>query len=212
MSRIECERITRLVEDRMQAITTSFGDLAPIMPQDIEIRFMRTGTDAYKRYEGQPTYDPEQHALFLPYALTKETLPELRPATDEYWPFYADAEAHEDFQIVHRIDAALWNVYLQEAARRSGLPWPHPDCKSPDSARRLPCEMVANAALEYVNRGQPRIFNANRVELLWPEDYARFTERLWRTDDRAARDVMRYGGLLLLRPLVKKFGVPRTLA
>lgn len=212
LSRLECERLSRLVEDRMHAITTSFGDLAPIMPQDIEVRFMRTGSNEYRRYDGQPAYDPRAHALFLPLALTRQSLPALRPATDEYWPFYTAADSQQDFVIVHKIDAALWNVYLQEAARRSGLSWPHPDCKSPDSARRLPCEMVVNGALEYVSRAQQRIFNANRIERVWPEDYAQFAARLWRKDDRNAMDVKRYGGLLLVQPLVRKFGVPRMLA
>ena len=212
MSKIDCQRIANLVSDRMQAITLSFGDLAPIMPQNMEVRFMRRGSPEYDRYKGDATYDPEQHTLFLPYVLTVDPLPESRSRTREYWPFYSEGTLREAFPIVHKIDAALWNVYLQEAARRSGMQWPHPDCSSPDSARRLPCEMVTVGALEFVNRVQQRIFNTNQIERIWPEDYGHFAERLWRRDDRTAMDVTRYGGLLLLRPLVRKFGVPRTLA
>ena len=209
-AKIECTRIKDLVSDRMAAITVSFGNLAPIMPQDMQIRFMSNAQ--YKRYSGQPTYESEQNTLFLPYSMTGNLVPEFRSEAREYWPYYSDPMLQETFPVVPQIDSVLWNIYMQEAARRSGLPWPHPDCSSPDPARRLPCEMVTTGALEFVNHAQPRIFNANRVERIWPEDYADLSEHLWQRNDRAAMDVKRYGGLLLLQPLVRKFGIPRVLA
>jgi hypothetical protein len=211
-SRITCQRIANLVSDRLDAISVSFGDLAPIMPQSLDVRLMKRGGTDYRRYQGRPAYDSAQKILFLPHLMTAAPLPELRSQTREYWPFYSDPDLQARFPLVNEIDAVLWNAYLQEAARLGGLSWPHPDCDSVDSARRLTCEMVATGALEYVNRAQPRIFNANRIEQIWPEKYAQLAARQWQPDDSKIMAVKRYGGVLLLQPLVQKFGVPRVLA
>ena len=44
-----------------------------------------------------------------------------------------------------------------------------------------------------------------------PEKLAEFRKRVWRTDQEYL-EVQRYGGILLVRPLVDEFGVPRALA
>jgi hypothetical protein len=46
---------------------------------------------------------------------------------------------------------------------------------------------------------------------IWPKDFAAFCKRVWRTDAEY-RDVQRYGGILLIGPLIGEFGVRRTLA
>ena len=209
---MECHRLADLVSDRMLAITTTFGDLAPIMPQNMQVRFMKGYHPEYRLYGGKPGYDAESNTLFLPYVITANPVPDFRAEAREYWPYYSDPMLDEQYPVVQQVDAILWNLYMQEAARRSGLTWPHADCSSPDPALRLPCEMVTTGALEFVSHVQPRIFNANLIERIWPEDYSGLTEHLWRRNDRAAMDVKRYGGLLLLQPLVRKFGVPRALA
>jgi hypothetical protein len=56
------------------------------------------------------------------------------------------------------------------------------------------------------------MFNENRIDRVWPEDFAGFVERNWRRGESEYRDVQRYGGLLLVRPLIGEFGVPRALA
>lgn len=208
--RLACERMARLVAERAQAMSNTFGDLTAIMPAQIEVRFTKRSKEERRRAI-RAEYDPQQRTLFLPRRLTNETLPAAGQALD-YWAFHEDEQLRDQFPVVGDVDAALWSVYLQEAARRSGLSWPHGDCESPDSAQRLPCEMVANGVLEYVNQVHPRVFNTNRLDMIWPEDYQAFTNRLWRSDDRSVADVKRYGGLLLLRPLVVKFGVPWALA
>ncbi len=38
-----------------------------------------------------------------------------------------------------------------------------------------------------------------------------FRKRVWRTDQEY-QDVQRYGGIMLIKPLIEEFGVPRTLA
>ena len=58
----------------------------------------------------------------------------------------------------------------------------------------------------------PPMFNENRMADIWPEDLAEFRARVWRGDDNAYRDARKFGGYLLLRPLVRKFGVTRTLS
>jgi hypothetical protein len=51
----------------------------------------------------------------------------------------------------------------------------------------------------------------NRVDQIWPEDFSDFRKRVWRTDQEY-QDVQRYGGIMLIKPLIEEFGVPRTLA
>jgi hypothetical protein len=51
----------------------------------------------------------------------------------------------------------------------------------------------------------------NRVDQIWPDDFGTLRKRVWRTDQEYL-DVQRYGGIMLIKPLIEEFGVPRTLA
>ena len=55
------------------------------------------------------------------------------------------------------------------------------------------------------------MFNENRLAEIWPDDVEELRSRAWRKDDSAYQNVRKYGGYLLLRPLVREFGVARTL-
>ena len=105
----------------------------------------------------------------------------------------------------------LWNAFLQEAATARGMQWPHKECTAVDVGRRLPCEMLVKGIAENVKALRGPLFNVNRVDQIWPEDYADFRKRVWRTDQEYL-DVQRYGGIMLVKPLIEEFGVPRTLA
>jgi len=47
--------------------------------------------------------------------------------------------------------------------------------------------------------------------MIWPEDFAGFLRRVWQREDPEYIDVQRYGGILLVEPLINEFGVPRAL-
>ena len=106
------------------------------------------------------------------------------------------------------IDDALWNVYLQAAATARGVACTY-DCRSAYVEKRLPCEMVMSAIAHVVKTRRLPIFDENRLDRVWPEDFFGFVERNWRLDSHR---MQRYGGLLLVRPLIGEFGVPRALA
>ena len=129
-----------------------------------------------------------------------------------YWPYYQNPKYRELFPIIEAIDNALWGAYLQEIAQTHGQSWPHKGCGSIDLSARLPCEMlIAGIAAQLTDRRE-LVFNTNRLDLIWPEDSARFRQRSWHPGEREYLDVQRYGGILLLRPLFSEFGVPKALA
>jgi hypothetical protein len=113
--------------------------------------------------------------------------------------------------VVEVIDNVLWNAFLQEAAAARGGQWPPKECSAVDVGRRLPCEMLVKGIAENVKALRGPLFNENRVDQIWPEDFAVFRKRVWRTDQEY-QDVQRYGGIMLIKPLIDEFGVPRTLA
>jgi hypothetical protein len=71
--------------------------------------------------------------------------------------------------------------------------------------------MLVKGIAENVKALRGPLFNVNRVDQIWPEDFAVFRKRVWRTDQEY-QDVQRYGGIMLIKPLIEEFGVPRTLA
>ncbi len=86
--------------------------------------------------------------------------------------------------MVETIDQLIWAAYLQEAAKRRGLSWPHQDCKSSDLGTRLPCEMLVEGINEHLKEVRTPIFNANRLDMIWPEDFAGFRRGLWNKGDQ----------------------------
>jgi hypothetical protein len=56
------------------------------------------------------------------------------------------------------------------------------------------------------------MFNVNRIDRIWPEDFAEFEKRVWRKSDQEYLDVQRYGGILLAEPIVNEFGVLRAIS
>jgi hypothetical protein len=57
-----------------------------------------------------------------------------------------------------------------------------------------------------------RIYNANRLDRLWPDDLDSLERSGWRDGDREYADVRDLGGVELLRPLIKEFGAARVFA
>jgi hypothetical protein len=210
--RRECKKEFReLVSYRAQAIDTAFGDLFGALPSEIQIRFVTTKDPEYVLFGGREGYDLKHRTLIFPRRVLGAKTPNPLRWAAYYWPFYQNEQNRLQFPVVEVIDNVLWNAFLQEAATARGLQWPHKECSAVDVGRRLPCEMLVKGIAENVKALRGPLFNVNRVDQIWPEDFAAFRKRAWRTDQEYL-DVQRYGGIMLIKPLIEEFGVPRTLA
>ena len=208
-----CEkRIVDLVSYRSEAIGRAFGDLSAALPGQVLIRFVSSHDPEHPLARDAIAYDPGERLLFMSRSFLSAKLPNPLRLAANYWPFYEEQQVRETFPVVEAIDDALWNAYLQEAATARGLAWGTEDCRSAHVDKRLPCEMITSAIAHVVKTRRLPIFNENRIDRVWPEDFAAFVERNWRHEESEYRDVQRYGGILLVRPLIGEFGVPRALA
>lgn len=207
-----CEKqFSALVAYRSEAISTAFGDLSSALPDEIQVDFVGSKDAGYERFGGALAYDPEHRTLIVPRRLVRVTMPNPLSFAVSYWPYYQNVHFRHQYPIVEAIDNVLWRAYLEESARGRGLSWPHEDCASVEVGKRLPCEMVVQGVVEHIKQTRAPIFNANRLDRIWPQDFASFRKRVWRTDEEY-QTVQRYGGILLIRPLVSEFGLPRALA
>ncbi|HEX7013319.1 MAG TPA: hypothetical protein VF161_11250 [Steroidobacteraceae bacterium] len=209
--RQECQRQFRqLVSYRAEAIDNAFGNLSGLLPEHVEIKFVSGKEPEYRRYNGQAAYDAERRALIFPRRVLAAKLPNPLKWAAYYWPLYENEQYRNEFAVIETVDNVLWSAFMQEAARAQGLTWPHKDCTAVDVGRRLPCEMVISGIVEYVKALRAPLFNANRIDRIWPENFTEFRNRFWRTDQEYL-DVQRYGGIMLIHPLIDEFGVARTL-
>lgn len=208
-----CEQeIVKLLSYRSEAIEGAFGDLSLAQPAQLQVRFVGSKDPEYPALQGSMRYDAERRVLLLPRSIASSQLPNPLRATAAYWPFYANDAARATFPIVEAIDDALWTVFLAEAARSSGQVWPNRNCYSAEPRKRLPCRMLLSAAARFVKVRGDVFFNENRLDRIWPDEFASFEQRNYRFDDPDYADVERFGGILLMRPLIGEFGVPRVLA
>jgi hypothetical protein len=208
-----CEkRIVALVAYRSEAIQYAFGDLSTALPDQVRVKFVTSHDPKRPLARGAIAYDPGERVLFMSRSILDAQLPNpLRLAAD-YWPYYEQEQVREKLPVIEAIDDALWNAYLQAAATARGVAWDSADCRSAYVEKRLPCEMVTSAIAHVVKTRRLPIFNENRIDRVWPEDFAGFVQRSWRRGESEYRDVQLYGGLMLVRPLIGEFGVPRALA
>lgn len=206
------EQIVALVSYRTEAIESAFGDLSGALPEQLQVKFVKAKDPEYALLAGGVAYDRERRILLFPRTVLGAKIPNPLRWAIYYWPFYQVEQYRQAFPVVEAVDNVLWSAYLQESAKIRGLTWPHQDCSSVDVSKRLPCEMVMAGIAEYVKARRNPIFNENRLDRIWPEDFSDFRQRVWRYNDPEYLDVQRYGGILLLRPLINEFGVPRALA
>jgi hypothetical protein len=203
-------RFEQLIAHRAAAIQGAFGD--PFMlPDKIGVQFFFAEDPNYGHLYRRVAYDPERRVIVVSRSLMHSKFPNPLGSAAYYWPFYENGRYRDDLKIVGQIDNALWTAFLQESARARGLSWPHEACESTDVGRRLPCEMVLSGVVEHLTTIRLPIFNENRLDRIWPDDYARFSSTVWLQDD-AYVDVKRYGGILLVKPLIAEFGVLRAMA
>jgi hypothetical protein len=212
VDRQQCKHdLGELVTYRTTAIERAFGKFAPVMPDKIHIKFVGPNDVEYQRYARQVAYDLTRETLVIPRYLLSTRMPKPLRASSSYWPFYQNELYRETFPVILAVDNALWGAYLQEAAQDRGLTWPHAGCGSVELAKRLPCEMLVEGVAAHLTSGRTPMFNVNRVDRIWPQDFEAFSRRVWRKDDSRYIDVQRYGGWMLLKPLFDEFGVPRAL-
>jgi hypothetical protein len=203
------QQFARLVSERASAIDLAFGETFAPRVQELRIMLVRSGKWAAEHPTGD--YEPETRTLYFAQRLQYEEAPISTAYTTQYWPWYGPS-VRGVFPVVEVIDGALWTVVLEEAARAHDLTWPHAACRSFDIVERLPCEMLLYGVAGHTTQATPPLFNENRMSDIWPENLVEFRARVWRGDDQALRNARKYGGYLLLRPLVRRFGVPRTLS
>jgi hypothetical protein len=201
----------QLVSDRARAIDLAFGQT--FAPHVTELRVVLLNPDEWEAAHrtGVAFYDPEAHTLYFARRLQYATAPQTPAAARQYWPWYEEPW-RSLYPVVEAVDDALWTTVLMESARARNQSWPHAQCTSLDFVERLPCEMLMQGIAAHTTQVKIPLFNENRLAEIWPDDVAELRARAWRSDDSAYQNVRKYGGYLLLRPLVREFGVARTLS
>lgn len=210
--RICSQQIMELLNTRTQAIQGAFGDTSFALPATLQVKFVGLSDPERKWLGSTIHYDSQEKRLFIPRAISTAAVPIPLRSTLFYWPFYVDEKLRTMYPVVEAIDNALWSVFLQEAALSSGHAWPHSNCNTADAAKRVPCRMMLSAAARFVKVRRDPMFNENRLDRIWPTQFSALTKRNLSEDDSAYADVLRFGGVLLMRPLIAEFGVPRVLA
>jgi len=201
----------QLVSDRARAIDLAFGQTFAPYVTELRVVMLNPGEWAAAHRAGVAFYDPEAHTLFFARRLQYATAPPTTASARQYWPLY-DEPWRSLYPVVETVDDALWMALLTESARARNQTWPHAQCTSLDFVERLPCEMLMQGIAAHTTQVKAPMFNENRLAEIWPDDIAELRARAWRNDDSAYQNVRKYGGYLLLRPLVREFGVARTLS
>jgi hypothetical protein len=201
----------QLVSDRARAIDLAFGET--FAPHVTELRIILVDADDWEAANrtGVAVYEPEARTLYFARRLQFAAGPPTTALARQYWPWHEEP-LRSMYPIVEVIDDALWTTVLKAAARSHDLTWPHAQCGSMEIAERLSCEMLIQGIAAHTTQSKAPMFNENRLAEIWPENVADLRGRAWRVDDSAYQNVRKYGGYMLLRPLVREFGVARTLS
>jgi hypothetical protein len=211
VGKMQARRFADLICIRARAIETAFGSLFDGRELDIRIEFATSDDPSYPQ-TSMSSYDPALHTIYFRRAVRAIPANGWWQWALAYWPYYNSETARVEYPIVGIIDEALWTAHLSDAAHERGFSWPHEDCGAIDIARRLGCEMLVTATSEVLRSPTGPLFNANRIDRLWPENLKEFERRAWTNGGREYREVRRLGGLLLVEPLVHEFGAPRVFA
>ncbi len=203
-----CQRdISTLIAYRAEAIAAAFGEFYGGRGDSMQIKFPRLKDPEQKQLAGGISYDPAERTLWISRTVVGMAIPNPLRSTLYYWPFYQREQLRRDFPVVEVVDNALWGAFLRNAANAQGLPWPHAACNSVVVRERLPCEMLTSGIARFVKVLHEPVFNENRLDLIWPENLAEFDQKVSGYGDREYVQAQRLGGLMLVRPLIKEFGV-----
>ena len=205
------QRLAKLVCIRARAIETALGPLFDDRELGIRVKLAAADDPLYPQ-TSMSSYDPVRSTLVF-----RRSVRMLEPEAwyrfaVSYWPYYRDDVARVESPLIGIVDEALWNAHLRQAAHERSLSWPNEDCGALDIARRLGCQMLVTATVELSQSLAAPLINANRLDMLWPENLKDFERRAWTRGGREYHEVRRLGGLLLLEPLVREFGAPRVFA
>ena len=165
------ELIGQLIAYRGEAIEYAFGSVFGSLPSRVEVKFVSSRDPQYVKYAGRVAYDQSERTLVVPRRYIDAQIPMPLRWAASYWPYYRNPTYRETYPLIAAIDSALWGAVLQETAHARGLSWPHPGCGSIDMSQRLPCEMLIAGVGAMLTETQSSIFNANRVDRLWPENF-----------------------------------------
>lgn len=202
-------QFAHLVNERARAIERAFGQT--FAPSVTELRIVFVKPDKSGDPPDVARYEPEARTLYFAHHLQYSEAPMTTASALQYWPWY-EQTLRGLYPVVEVIDGALWTAALKEAAHERGVTWPHEQCASFDVVERLPCEMLASGVFMHTTQSAAPLFNENRIAEIWPEDLEELRGRVHRGDRQAYATARKYGGYLLLRPLVREFGVARTLS
>ena len=205
------QRFAKLVCIRTTAIESALGALFDGHETEIRLEFVGAADSRYPQ-ASMSAYDPVRQTLYFRRSVLHMPAESSFEWALTYWFYYRDDVVRAEYPVVGIIDEALWNTHLRRAAHEFGLSWPHADCGVIDIARRLGCEMLVSATQQLSHSPASPLFNANRIDRLWPEDLREFERRAWTRGGREYGEVRRLGGLLLVEPRVREFGAPRVFA
>ena len=206
------QQIVELLSLRSQAIEGAFGDISFAASEPLQVKFVSSKDPEREWVRGSIYYDAERKLLLIPRSVVNMKTPNPLRIAAYYWPFYRSEQNRIAFPVIEIIDDALWSVFLQESARGQGQTWPGSNCHAADIHKRLPCRMLLSAAARFVKVRSDLFFNENRIDRIWPEDVSEFDKHNYSAKDAPYADVLRLGGILLMRPLIGEFGVPRVLS
>ena len=201
--------LTQLVRARSRAIEAAF-------PGFLEISDFKLAIAPVKACPKPATYlacyDAEQNTLTFTREVHSAADGRLLEVAEDYWVVYEHAVLRDAFPIIGIIDGALWNAFMSEIAQKYEMSWPHEDCNSIQLSKRLGCEMLVSAIESNLRFRHSRIYNANRLDRLWPDNIGFLEQTSLRSRDREYAQVRDLGGTELLQPLIKEFGAVRVFA
>lgn len=203
-----------LVAYRIRAMSLAFGiDFASVVDPSLQVELVtaRQLANLDKAALGFH-YDASRHTLVFNNRILRQRLPEPLNWALQYWPYYEDPGLRPRLPVIAEIDRAVWHTFMKQTALHHDRPWPPDECYSHEVHQRLPCEMLLVAVDVYVSSLSEPVLNENRIDTVWPERLSELHSTNWRISARKYARIRQYGGLVLLRPLIREFGVPRTLA
>lgn len=198
-----------LVRARSRAIEAAFPGFLAISDFKLVIAPV---TACPQRVTYLTCYDAVQNTLTFTREVLSAADSRLLDAAEDYWVFYEHAVLRDEFPIIGIIDHALWNAFMSEIAERYEITWPHADCGSIQLSKRLGCEMLVSGIESNLRFRHSRIYNANRLDRLWPDDLSSLEQSARPSRNREYAQVRDLGGTELLQPLIKEFGAARVFA
>ncbi|MFL6618767.1 MAG: hypothetical protein ACJ8MH_09195 [Povalibacter sp.] len=205
------QAVAVVLQKRLQAIENTFGEVLELFGGDLTIRFADPAA-LPDLATVAATYDAAGNILTFRRDLIGRVSDDTSAAASSYWWYYEHPEMQNQFPSIEIIDDALWNAVLAEVAGSHDLVWPPQNCSSNEVSSRLACQMMMAGIKDHLHSRRGRLYNENRLDMLWPEDLQSLERFGWQHDDPQYDRVRTLGGAQLIRPLMRQFGTARVLA